>query len=124
MTPSNPQFAAYIRDRRHELGLSLQQLAERLDVPKSRLHNYESGKFMPRPELLEPLAAALEVSYEDLFAISGLSLPEGLPAFTPYLRAKYRDLPDEAIAEAEAMFADWQKRHGAGKEGADAKPDH
>jgi len=123
MTPSNPQFVAYIRDRRHELGLSLQQLAERLDVPKSRLHNYESGKFMPRPELLEPLAAALEVSYEDLFAISGLSLPEGLPAFTPYLRAKWGHLPDDAIAEAESMFADWQKRHGTNEEGADAKPD-
>jgi transcriptional regulator with XRE-family HTH domain len=112
MPPKNPQLAALIRDRRTALGLTMQQLADRVGVTKSNVHYWESGEGAPKAALLEPLSQALEVSYEDLFALAGVARPDGLPTLTPYLRAKYRELPDEALAEAEAFFRDLESRYG------------
>ena len=35
-----------------------------------------------------------------------------LPSFRPYLRAKYHDLPPDAITELERNFADIARRYG------------
>ena len=45
--------------RRQELGLSQQQLAERLKVMQVSIHSYEVGKTQPTPELLEKVCEAL-----------------------------------------------------------------
>jgi transcriptional regulator with XRE-family HTH domain len=101
MSPKDPQLATFIKERRAELGLSLNDLAGRVGVSKSNLHYWETGEFAPKPTLLEPLATALEVSYEDLFAAAGIARPAGLPAYPSYLRTKYGHLPEEALAELE-----------------------
>ena len=112
----NREFAEFIAAARRERGLSMAQLAERVGVTKSNVHYWESGEGLPKATVLEPLAQALGVSYEDLFALAGYAHPEGLPAFRPYLRAKYGALPDDALAEAEAFFDELTERYGE-KEG-------
>ncbi len=122
MTPPNRQFADFIAARRKERGLSMAQVAEQAGVPKASVHYWEAGQVLPKAEVLEPLARALGVSYEDLFALGGYARPTELPAFTPYLRAKYGALPEEAVAEAEAFFEGLTRRYGT-EEGGDAEPD-
>lgn len=114
------QFAKFIAARRKERGLSMAQVAEQVGVTKSNVHYWESGEGLPKATVLEPLAQALGVSYEDLFALAGYAHPEGLPAFRPYLRTKYGALPEDALAEAEAFFDELTERYGA-KE-ADGEP--
>lgn len=114
MSPAQRQLAAFITKHRKERGLSMAALAEQVGVTKSNVHYWESGEGVPKGSVLEPLAQALGVSYEDLFALAGYAHPVGLPEPAPYLRAKFRDLPDSALAEAERFFSDWQERHGGG----------
>lgn len=114
MTPKNPHLATFIKERRTQLGLSLNQLAERVGVSKSNLHYWETGEFAPKPALLEPLATALEVSYEDLFAVADIPRPVGLPAYSPYLRTKYGHLPEEALAELEEHMRRLEAESGGG----------
>ena len=122
MPPETRQFAALIAERRKAAGLTMEQLASRVGVTKSNVHYWESGGGVPGGGVLEPLAQALGVSFEDLFAAAGYAHPEGLPSFTPYLRAKYGALPDEAVAEAEAFFDELTGRYQEA-EGGDAEPD-
>lgn len=114
MLPKNPQLAAFIKSRRTDLGLSLNDLAERVGVSKSNMHYWETGEFAPKPALLEPLANALDVSYEDLFAVAGIARPVGLPSYSPYLRTKYGHLPEEALIELEEHMRRLEAETGGG----------
>jgi len=113
MTTENAkQLGEVIRERRHAKGLSLERLADQIGMTHSSISRIETGKFeAPRPDKLGQLAAALDVPYEELFALAGYATPAGLPEPAPYLRAKYRHLPDEALAEAETFFAELEARY-------------
>ncbi len=115
------KFAEFIAAHRKERGLSMAQLAEMVGVTKSNVHYWESGEGLPKASVLEPLAQALGTSYEDLFALAGYARPDGLPELSPYLRAKYGALPEEALAEAEAFFDELTERYEE-DQGGDAKP--
>lgn len=112
MAPKHRQFAAFITTHRQQRDLSMAALAEAVGVTKSNVHYWESGEGLPNASVLQPLAEALGVSYEDLFALAGYASPQGLPEPTPYLRAKFPDAPKKAIAEAERFFADFNERYG------------
>lgn len=106
------QLGDFVRRQRHAKGVSLEGLAEQTGIPHSTISRIETGKFdAPRPDKLGRLAAALDVRYEELFALAGYATPAGLPEPAPYLRAKYRHLPDEALAEAERFFAELEARY-------------
>lgn len=93
-----------IREARVGLGLSLRQLAEAVDVHYSFLARLESGEYQTaKPAFLQRLSRVLEVDERDLFSLAGLDAPEGLPAFTPYLRAKY-EMSDEAAKALQEYF--------------------
>ena len=49
--------------------MTQQQLADRLDLSPSLLSNIERGVKEPKPELLEKMAATLNVPREELFLI-------------------------------------------------------
>jgi transcriptional regulator with XRE-family HTH domain len=92
-----------VRRSREELGLSVRQIALRVGVHHATLSRMEAGEQRPTPETLQKLALVLELDEADLFALAGYRLPERLPAFPAYLRAKYR-MPDEAAQQLNEYF--------------------
>jgi transcriptional regulator with XRE-family HTH domain len=103
MAPKHRQFAKYLTTHRQAAGLSMDALAERVGASKSSVHYWESGEWLPSLGQLEPLAQALGVSYEDLFAKAGFD-PATLPEPEPYLRAKFPGASKRKLAEAKRLF--------------------
>ena len=100
----NQTLGEYLRARRLSQGLSYQDVADRSGLHYSYWNKLENGQYeQPAPKYLRIIAKTLEVPVEDLLALAGYDLPERLPSFTPYLRAKF-DLPPEAIADLERYF--------------------
>ncbi|MBV9661872.1 MAG: helix-turn-helix transcriptional regulator [Acidimicrobiales bacterium] len=95
-----------IREAREAKGLSTRALGLRIGTTHSYIHKLEAGWFRTiSPENIQALAAALDLDPQDLFALAGYRVPEGLPSFTGYLRTKYgEDLSDDAIARMSAYF--------------------
>lgn len=122
MPAKHRQFGAFIAKRRAALGLSVLSVVAETGITRSNYYRYESGEVLPKADKLQRLARALDVSYEDLLAAAGAAPPDGLPTLAPYLRAKYRDLPDEALNEAEQFFAELQARYAEG--GGNAESNH
>jgi hypothetical protein len=54
----------------------------------------------------------LKLELADVYAMADYAVPDDLPSFQPYLRTKYRDLPQRAIADLNKAFTDIAKRHG------------
>lgn len=102
MTPKTP-FAKYLVKRRKAAGLSMDALAETVGTSKSNVHYWESGEWVPSTVQLEPLAQALGVSYEDLFARAGHDRAE-LPQPEPYLRVLFPGISDKNFDEAKRLF--------------------
>ena len=57
-----------IRTRREQLGITQQQLADRLAVSNKTISEWENGRGLPDITLLEPLAAELKISLPELLA--------------------------------------------------------
>lgn len=117
MSPGHHELGAFIRQHREAAGLSMSGLAERARVNRSTIMRWEEGARTPGAAELAKLARALDVDFEDLFALAGYVSPLGLPTVAPYLRTKY-GLSGDALAEAERMFAELIEREGGG----DAEP--
>lgn len=101
--PTN-NLGTYVREVRTERGFSLRGLAAAAGVDAAWLSRLEHGMYSsPDPRHLHQLARVLEIEVSDLYLAAGYQGGEGLPGFTPYLRAKY-DLPEEAIRQLEDYF--------------------
>jgi transcriptional regulator with XRE-family HTH domain len=85
------QLGTYIHERRTALGMSLRDLEAASGVGRGPLSEIEKGDRGANPEMLQRIAEALRVDYEDLYAVSGISLPEKLPELDAYLRTRYGD---------------------------------
>jgi transcriptional regulator with XRE-family HTH domain len=102
-----------LRQRREELGLSTRELAERAGTTHTTVARLEQGAFdAPAPDKLSRIADALGLGLADVYALADYSVPSELPSFRPYLRAKYRNLPTEAVEQLERSFTWLAKRHG------------
>ena len=64
--PDYPQIGERLRGRRHELGLSLRELADQLGVSPSLISQIERGRANPSVSTLYALVAALDVSLDEL----------------------------------------------------------
>lgn len=107
----NPKLGKLIREAREDMGLTLRALGELSGLDFSTVAKMERGEFRaPDPVKLQKLARTLELDVEDIYALAGYTMPEGLPEFVPYLRAKYR-LPEQAVAQMEAYFARISRRY-------------
>src|SRR5215207_6020095 len=96
---SETALGQYIRQRRRELGLSLNHLAASTGLHKSFLSRIESGAVrQPATDSLRRIAAALELPETELYGLLDRRTRDLLPPLQPYLRAKY-DLPDAVIAD-------------------------
>lgn len=106
MAPSPEQLGVYIKRKRLECGYSFRELARKIGVDHKTITRIEDGSTVqPNPLLLQRLARALDVDYEDLAALTGQLVPDGLPSYATYLRTKYPDLPDDEVDRMEHDFA-------------------
>lgn len=110
--PDQPlNLGAYIRQARERKGLSARRLAGMINMHHGYLSRLEAGDYQrPSPEILERIALALDLSYDDLFAITGQHAPSGLPSFVPYIRAKY-EVDDETLLKLNAYFNRLRQEH-------------
>ena len=65
------RLANSLKDRRSALGLTQAELALRIGVSRKTINTVENGVFVPSTTLAIKLAAALNVSVEQLFWIEG-----------------------------------------------------
>lgn len=107
-----------IRQAREAKSLSIRDVAEQTGIGRSTLLDLEQGNVAsPNPTTLATLAEQLDLNLADLYATAGYASPKGLPAFTPYLRSKYGDLPSAAQAELTRSFEHIAKKYGYDAEG-------
>lgn len=112
-----------LRQRRGELGLSLNQLAAATGLHKSFLSRLESGIVrQPATDSLQRIAAALELPETELYGLLDDRARGLLPSLQPYLRAKY-DLPDDAIAAITDYLARYGTTDQGPRDGEDEEPE-
>lgn len=102
-----------VSSRRIELGWSIRKLASVSGVNVSTVLLLERGdNRTPQGDTLRALARALDIPASDLFTVVEW-LPSGeLPTVRPYLRAKYRELPEDAVTEIESLIDELARKHG------------
>lgn len=114
LTPEQArQLAEIFRSRRTALGLSMRRVATPTGFNVATIAQLEAGtNLSPLPDTLRAIAEVLNLNVSDLYAVADW-LPAGeLPTLKPYLRVKYRDLDEQAMAELEAYADRLAKRHG------------
>lgn len=114
MTPEEAErLAALLRTTRQQQGLTAREVARRVGVDVTTITRIERAEFAnPRPEVLTAIGDVLGLPAADLFAIADWLPAKQLPTFQPYLRAKYRELPPEAMHELNAFFDRLARKHG------------
>lgn len=107
------ELGRYLRRHREAAGLSFRQLAAAVDIDPAQLVRLERGGVaFPRADLLGRIASELRLPVADVLTLAGYPTSRQLPNLRPYMRAKYRNLPPEAVDEVEAFIEDLAKRHG------------
>lgn len=118
------KLGSWLRDRRHEAGIGTTQLAKRTGINDATITRIEHGAIAsPDPQKLARIAEELDLNLADVYAMAGYAAPKNLPSFQPYLRRKYRDLPDTAIEDLEQAFQQIVKKHGYQPDGPAASED-
>jgi transcriptional regulator with XRE-family HTH domain len=72
-----PLVGAQLREKRFEIGMSLRELARRLDVSPSLVSQIETGKIQPSVRTLYAIVSELGLSLDEIFELVG---PGELPA--------------------------------------------
>jgi transcriptional regulator with XRE-family HTH domain len=98
------QLSILLKRERERAGLTVRQLANAAELTASTVSRLETGLIAsPKPDQLQRLAGVLGIEVEELYAVAGYLVPEGLPALRPYLRAKY-GLSDELANRIEGYI--------------------
>ncbi|MGH3429220.1 MAG: helix-turn-helix domain-containing protein, partial [Mycobacteriales bacterium] len=107
------RFGEWLREQRQAVGLSTIQLADAIGTTSGTISRIELGEITsPDPHKLVRIAQALNIDLADVYAMADYTVPHELPSFAPYLRRKYRDMPDAAVQDLDAAF-DWiLRKHG------------
>jgi len=74
-----PLVGAQLRERRFESGMSLRELARRLDVSPSLVSQIETGKIQPSVRTLYAIVSELGLSLDEIFELVGTAEPAGAP---------------------------------------------
>ncbi|MHB8464800.1 MAG: helix-turn-helix domain-containing protein [Acidimicrobiales bacterium] len=105
------QVGEFIREARDRLAMSLRDLASRCGVHATTIRKIEQGQIaQPSPQVLQRIARAIGCDYEDLAALAGVSLPEGLPTLPVYLRTKY-ELSQDEIRQVDGYVRYLREQH-------------
>jgi len=76
MTSLRSVLAFNMKAQRHILGITQEQLAERVDTSTNYIALIESKKSFPTPEMLERIAVALEIDAPSLFSTISYPIKE------------------------------------------------
>ncbi len=107
------QLAAILRRHRLQRDLSMRKAALQAGLNVTTIISLESGtNLAPQPSTLKALAEVLAIDLSQLYTTLNWLPPQPLPNLAPYMRAKYRDLPETAIAELERYANQVIERHG------------
>lgn len=102
-----------IKARREALGIPAAELGRRIGVYPSSITRLEAGEVIAsKLDTIRAIATALDIPLTELLADSKVITDADLPRLTPYLRTKYKGMPDSAIREIEEHFNAIAKRHG------------
>jgi transcriptional regulator with XRE-family HTH domain len=114
LTPDQAkQLAVIVRDYRHKRGLSMRRVAVQAGFNVATLAGLEAGTILsPQPSTLKAVAEVLAIDLGQLYTALNWLPAQPLPSLAPYMRAKYHDLPEAAIAELEAYANRLIQRHG------------
>lgn len=95
-----------LKSARMRKKLSARKLAAQAGLTHSFIAKIEAAKHRGvSPDTLMALAQALDLPPEDLFTLAGYRLPDELPSFGPYLRARYgAELPEGARTALTELF--------------------
>lgn len=96
MTPEQTvKLIKLLRDKRNELGLSVNEVARRADVDPGTAWRIEQGMIAkPRVESIIAIGNVLGINAMELFTVIGWLTADELPSLRAYLNAKYPDLPE------------------------------
>jgi transcriptional regulator with XRE-family HTH domain len=96
------QLINLLSKKREESALSVAEVARRAHLDVGAVWRIEQGMIAsPRAESLIAIGGVLGIPSIDLFTIVGWLTPDELPSLRIYLRTKYRDLSDKAVADVE-----------------------
>jgi len=121
-----PRIATVLREAREANGLSIRQLADASGVDKALISRLESGTTRsPTRGTLNRLAGALHIERGRLYDAADMYAPAELPSLPVYFRRRYRQLPDEAVADIERYVAELHDKYGVSgaKPGEDEEPE-
>src|SRR5487761_1157473 len=103
----------YFRQRRESLGLSQRRLAIISGLNQPTVVRIEDGQFLsPGPDKLKALATALGLNLTDVWSLAGYGFDTDLPSALPFLRARYRALPDDQLNALTVDVAFILQQHG------------
>src|SRR4051812_46824203 len=126
MTPSQRDaLANLLVSRRQAKGMSIRGVASAAGVDAATVLSLEQGRIaQPKAEKLRAVGGALDIPASELYAVVGWLPPAELPAFRPYLRSKYQELPESAVSEIEAVFDRIARDYGlqGPRDGEDERP--
>jgi transcriptional regulator with XRE-family HTH domain len=119
MTPEQTvQLINLLSKKRAEAGLSVAEVGSRAGVDGGTVWRIEQGLIAsPKAESLQAIGGVLGIPSIDLFAIVGWIPSSELPSIGPYLRAKYGQLPAEALRDIEAYVEAIARRHSVNLDG-------
>jgi transcriptional regulator with XRE-family HTH domain len=86
--------------------------ATRPHLSNGLTHLEAGSNLAPQPSTLKALAEVLQIDLGQLYTELNWLPAQPLPSLAPYMRAKYHDLPESAIAELEAYANRLIQRHG------------
>lgn len=124
-TAQRHQLAALLSNRRQAAGLSARAVARAAGVDVHTVTSLEQGRIIqPKADTLRAIGGVLGIPATDLWVAVGWLPRAELPAFRPYLRSKYRELPAEAVQEIEAVFDRLARDYGlyGPQDGEDERP--
>lgn len=109
-----------VRKTRESAGLSARKLEELSGLDHSFISKLEKSTYQSvSPDTLTTLSDSLGIPAADLFALAGYQVPDSLPSFGPYLRARYgQELPEGAQAALTELF-DTLSQHYSGSDEVD-----
>ena len=95
-----------IKKRRNLLGLTQEQVAERVDISNQHMSNIERAKSIPSTETIMKLAAALDTTPDEFLVGSSRYPGEDWKAVADKLRPL-----DGRQLDLVSSFIDWLKQH-------------